>query len=216
MEAEGTAPEVSEAARAAKQTPAPEAKRRDTRKRSITIFIVVSLINVGLLAFLWAQLLTPAQNASQNPGQANASDPLIGHPAPDFTLAVLGPHGAATLTLSSFKGKPVMLNVWNSTCGPCVDEAPLLEKQWQQVKAQGVVFIGIDFQDTKSDGLSFLQKYGITYPNVLDMTGSIAINYGVTGTPESIFINRQGIVVSRVAYELTAQTLQRNLQLITR
>ncbi len=109
-----------------------------------------------------------------------------------------------------------MLNVWNSACGPCVNEAPLLQSQWQHVQSQGVVFIGIDFQDTKSDGLSFLKKYGVTYPNVLDASGSTAINYGVTGTPETIFIDRQGVVVSRVPYELTEQTLQSNLQLIFR
>jgi cytochrome c biogenesis protein CcmG/thiol:disulfide interchange protein DsbE len=97
-----------------------------------------------------------------------------------------------------------------------VNEAPLLQSQWQHVQSQGVVFIGIDFQDTKSDGLSFLKKYGVTYPNVLDASGSTAINYGVTGTPETIFIDRQGVVVSRIPYELTEQTLQSNLQLIFR
>ena len=109
-----------------------------------------------------------------------------------------------------------MLNVWNSACGPCVNEAPLLQSQWQHLQSQGVVFIGIDFQDTKSDGLSFLKKYGINYLNVSNVNCSTAINYGVTGTPETICINRQGVVVSRVPYELTKQTLLSNLQLIFR
>ena len=203
MEAEGTASELA-------QTAQPKG-RKSSHRRSITIFIVVSLLNVGLLALLWSQLLTPARN-----GQANSSDPLVGHPAPNFTLDTLSLHTALPISLASFKGKPVMLNVWSSTCGPCVDEAALLQSQWQRVQPHGVVFIGIDFQDAKSDGLSFLQKYGITYPNVMDVTGSTAISYGVTGTPETIFINRQGIVASRVVGELTRQTLQSNLQLISR
>ena len=184
--------------------------KKGSRKRSITIFILVSLLNVGLLVFLWTQLLTPAQNAAQ------VRDPLVGHPAPNFTLDALSLHPTASISLANFKGKPVVLNVWNSTCGPCVDEASLLQSQWQRVKSQGIVFIGIDFQDTRSDGLSFLRKYGVTYPNVLDGSGSTAINYGVTGTPETIFIDRQGVVVSRVPLELTEQTLQSNLQLISR
>jgi cytochrome c biogenesis protein CcmG, thiol:disulfide interchange protein DsbE len=192
-------------------TPVPERKR--SRKRNITIFIVVTLLNIGLLIFLWTQLLTPAQNTAS--GQSRATDPLIGHPAPNFTLDALNLHPAASISLVSFKGKPVVLNVWNSACGPCINEAPLLQSQWQRVKSQGVVFIGIDFQDTQSDGLSFLKKYGITYINVLDASGSTAINYGVTGYPETIFIDRQGIVVSRVPYELTRQSLQSNLQLIS-
>jgi cytochrome c biogenesis protein CcmG, thiol:disulfide interchange protein DsbE len=211
MEARGTVPENSQA-----QKQIPAAGRKGSRKRSITIFAIVSLLNVGLLVFLWTQLLTPAQNAAQGRSQAGFNDPLVGHPAPNFTLGVLSLHSAAPISLINFKGKPVVLNVWNSTCVPCVSEAALLQSQWQRVQSKGVVFIGIDFQDTKSDGLSFLQKYGITYPNVLDMSGSTAISYGVTGTPETLFIDRQGVVVSRVSSELTEQMLQSNLQLITR
>lgn len=197
---------------AAGQAPiaAAEPARKRSRRRSIIIFSVISLINVGLLIFLWTQLLTPAQNANQ------VKDPLIGHPAPNFTLAALNPgkHGPVTISLANFKGRPVVLNVWNSTCIPCIAEAPLLERQWQQTRARGVVFLGIDFQDTQSDGLKFLQKYAVTYPNVLDATGATTINYGVTGTPETLFINRQGVVVSRVIGQLTQQTLQSNLQKI--
>jgi cytochrome c biogenesis protein CcmG, thiol:disulfide interchange protein DsbE len=207
MEAKGTAPEI---AQVEKHIPAPG--RKGSRKRRITIFVVVSLLNAGLLIFLWTQLLTPAQNQNQT----NSTDPLIGHAAPNFTLDALSLHTAPAISLASFKGKPVVLNVWNSACVPCVQEAPLLQSQWQRVQSQGIVFLGIDFQDTKSDGVGFLQKYGITYPNVLDATGSTAISYGVTGAPETIFINRQGIVISRVIGELTVQTLQSNLQFISR
>lgn len=209
MEAEGTPSEVDQA-----EKPEPARGRKSSRRRNITIFIVVSVLNVGLLALLWTQLLTPAQNAGQN--QANAADPLIGHAAPNFTLDALSLQAAPAISLASYKGRPVMLNVWSSTCVPCVDEASLLQAQWQRVKSQGIVFLGIDFQDVKSDGLSFLHKYGITYLNVLDATGSTAISYGVSATPETIFINRAGIVASRVVGQLTEQTLQSNLQLISR
>lgn len=211
MEDKSTA---SESLQAKQQAPVPGRKR--SRKRSITIFLVVSLLNIGLLVFLWTQLLTPAQNAAQGQSQANANDPLIGHAAPNFTLDALNPRPVAPISLADFKGKPVVLNVWNSTCVPCVNEAHLLQTLWQKVKSQGVVFIGIDFQDFKSDGLSFLQKYGVTYPNVIDASGSTAISYGVTATPETLFINRQGVVVSRVISELTEQTFENNLQLISR
>lgn len=211
MEAKSTA---SESLQAKQQTTRPG--KKGSRKRSITIFLVVSLLNVGLLVFLWTQLLTPAQNAAQGQSQANANDPLIGHPAPNFTLDALNKQPAAPISLADYKGRPVVLNVWNSTCVPCVNEAPLLQSFWQRVKSQGVVFIGIDFQDFKSDGLSFLQKYGVTYPNVIDASGSTAISYGVTATPETLFINRKGVVVSRVISELTEQTFDSNLQLISR
>ncbi len=189
--------------------------RKSTRKRSITIFIVVSLLNVALLGLLWSQLLTPARNTDTSQGGVS---PLVGKPAPNFTLATLNANSASTISLASFKGRPVVINVWNSTCAPCMEETPLLQTAWQHIQSQGqgVVFLGMDFQDARSDGLSFLQKYGVTYPNVLDASGSVAISYGVTATPETIFINHQGVVVQKVIGELTTQTLQSNLQLVSR
>jgi len=203
-----------EIAQAQEQKSVPGKKR--SRKRSIVIFSVVTLLNIALLAFLWTQLLTPAPIATQGSNQSSTSDPLIGHPAPNFTLDALNVHPDTPISLSSFKGKPVILNVWNSTCVPCMDEAHLLQSSWQKVQPQGVVLIGIDFQDLKGDGMNFLKKYGVTYQNVLDVSGSTAISYGVTATPETLFINRQGVVVSRVIAELTEQSFQQNLQLITR
>ncbi len=175
------------------------------------IVVGVSLVNLALLVLLGSQLLTPAQN------QSNAgSSPLIGHPAPDFTLAVLSAHaGAASkMHLADLKGKPIVLNFWASWCIPCQHEAPLLQATWQSVQRQGIVFLGIDFQDARSAGLTFLHTYGITYSNVADDTGSTAINYGVSGVPETFFLDRHGVIVSKVIGELTAQTMQRNLQLL--
>ena len=190
--------------------------RRRSRKRSIIIFTVVSLLNVGLLALLWSQLLTPAQNQTSTGN--DAPGPLQGKPAPDFTLATLTALSASQgskIDLASFKGKPVVLNFWASSCGPCHEEAPMLQTSWKHVQSKGVVFIGIDFQDTQSDGLGFLHQYAITYPNALDSGGSTAIHYGVIYTPTTFFINREGIVVRSIPREMTAKELQSGLQLLT-
>lgn len=188
--------------------------RKNRRKRSIIIFVVVSLLNIGLLALLWTQLLTPAQSLTA--GRTTTVDPLVGHPAPAFTLAALNtPTRHTTLSLKDLRGKAIVLNVWASWCVPCNQEAPMLQTAWKQAQGKDVVFLGIDFQDSSSDALTFLHKYGISYPNVLDANGSVSIDYGVTGVPETIFINANGTVVSTVRQQLTAQALQRNLQLIT-
>ena len=93
---------------------------------------------------------------------------------------------------------------------------PLLESSWKQAQAQGkdVVFLGIDFQESNSDATNFLQRYGITYPAVLDARGLVASKYGITSLPDTIFIDRDGMVKSKVLQQLTAQALASNLQLI--
>ncbi len=184
---------------------------KSTRKRRIITLFGMSFFCVALLTLLGSQLLVPAQNQSNT-----TSSPLLGHRARDFTLAALSARPAPAIHLASFKGKPVMLNFWASWCDPCKHEASLLEATWQHVRGQGVVFIGIDFEDRQSDGLSFLQTYGITYPNAIDASGSVAINYGVTGVPETVFIDRRGVIVGKVIGELTEQTLESNLQLFAR
>ena len=92
----------------------------------------------------------------------------------------------------------------------------LPKSTWKRLQAQGkdVVFLGIDFQESSSDATSYLQQYGITYPAVLDANGSVAIKYGVTSLPQTIFINRNGTVTNREPRELSAQVLSSDIQSI--
>jgi cytochrome c biogenesis protein CcmG/thiol:disulfide interchange protein DsbE len=191
----------------AENVPVQASMHKGKRKHRILIFCAVSLCNIGLLALLWTQLLTPASGSQ--------SSSFIGHTAPNFSLAMLRPtNQQSMLTLADFKGQAIVLNFWASWCGPCKEEAPLLEHSWQQVQGKNVVFLGIDFQESSSNALNFLQSYHITYPTALDTHGSVANKYAVTSLPVTIFVNHNGIIVSREAQELTAQILANNLRLI--
>src|SRR5258708_21159859 len=136
----------------AENAPVQGSVHKNKRRCRMPIFCVVSLLNVRITALILTQLQTPAQTA--------VSDPIVGHPAPDFSLAMLRPvTGKSALSLSNFKGKPVVLNFWASWCAPCKEESPLLERTWKQVQAQGkdAVILAADFQDSNTDGMSFLQ-----------------------------------------------------------
>jgi cytochrome c biogenesis protein CcmG/thiol:disulfide interchange protein DsbE len=195
------------------QETAPHQQRKGITKRSIITFVVVSMLNVALLALLWTQLLTPAHNQSSkgfgmSSGLGDASSLLVGKAAPDFRLATLDGSGK-TIQLADLKGKPLILNFWASWCTGCIEEVPFLQKTLPTLQSQGIVFVGIDGQEKASDALAFVQKHNLVSLDVQDtLDGSTAISYGVTGFPETVFIKRTGMVAAKWIGPLNEQGLQ--------
>ncbi len=195
-------------------------QKKRSRKRNITIFVVVSVLNVALLVLLWTQLTTPASQVSKSAATVgDISSPLIGKAAPDLTL--VKPNGSFGSTLkmsiSQFKGKPVILNFWATWCVPCNDEAPFLKTIVPKLQAQGIQYISINAAaESPGDIDAFNQKYGITFPGVQDtVTGSTAVAYGVATIPVTVFINREGIIKAMWNVQLTDAGLKLELSKIT-
>jgi cytochrome c biogenesis protein CcmG/thiol:disulfide interchange protein DsbE len=113
--------------------------------------------------------------------------------APDFTLRRLD--GGTKLALASLRGKGVVLNFWASWCAPCKEEIPALEQAWRDQRGRGLVFVGVDVEDAASDARSFARRHGITYPLVRDPHARLLTRYNVPHLPETLFVNRAGIIV---------------------
>ena len=113
--------------------------------------------------------------------------------APDFTLGRLDRPG--DLQLASLRGKPVVLNFWASWCYPCKQEAPTLERAWKQHDGR-VVVLGVDVNDFSGDARKFMRKHGLTYPVVHDNRNATSPKYGLTGLPETFFVDPRGRVVA--------------------
>jgi cytochrome c biogenesis protein CcmG/thiol:disulfide interchange protein DsbE len=147
---------------------------------------------VGLVVLLFALLVW---KLTSNRGGALAAEATQGKQprAPDFTLPRLDRSG--DLTLSSLRGKAVLVNMWASWCIPCKDEAPVLEKTWLDNRRRGLVVVGLDAKDFRSDARSFMRKFDLTYPVVYDGPGTTLGHYGVTGFPETYVVDRQGRIV---------------------
>ncbi len=117
-------------------------------------------------------------------------------PAPALTLRRLDAPG--TLSLASLRGKVVAVNFWASWCGPCRDEAPLLERTWMEDRAKGLVVLGIDANDFAGDARRFMRAHGLTYPVLHDAHGSTLGHWGVPGLPTTFVVDRRGRVVAKV------------------
>lgn len=114
-------------------------------------------------------------------------------PAYNFSRPRINVDSSGDLSLPSLRGKVVVVNFWQSYCEPCHTEARALEAVSNQWKGKGVVFLGVDEIDLVSAARKFMKRYGITYPTVSD-NGPLVGRYGVTGYPETFFIDRQGQV----------------------
>jgi cytochrome c biogenesis protein CcmG, thiol:disulfide interchange protein DsbE len=132
-------------------------------------------------------------------GGGVASKLKNGHPvaAPGFSLSRLGKPGK--LALASYRGRPVVLNFFASWCVPCAKESRTLEASWKRWQPAGVVVVGVDWQDFSGDAKRFVSKHGLTYPVVRTSSGDVVNAYGVTGVPETFFVDRRGRVVAHVA-----------------
>lgn len=114
-------------------------------------------------------------------------------------------------TLDDMKGKLVVLNFWASWCVSCREEAAELERYWQENKDE-VLVIGIAIQDEKEAAIKFASYYGKTYTLGLDEDGKAAIDYGVSGVPETFLIDKTGVVRHKEVGPVTAARLKELMQ----
>lgn len=159
---------------------------------AVVALLIVILLVVGLMNRGTSTAIDDALETGQRP------------PAPALTLPVLVsgpgiPPVGKDLSLADLKGDVVLLNLWASWCGPCKEEAPVLEDIWRRYRAKGVTVLGIDIQDLSSDAREFIREYGLTYPSLRDGTDESKSALEATGVPETYLIDRKGRIALHIA-----------------
>jgi peroxiredoxin len=135
---------------------------------------------------------TFAQHLAEQAKRESQAHPLVGKPAPDFSLELLA---GGEMKLSDAKGKnAVVLDFWATWCPPCQAELPVVTKLLAGYKDKGVLFFAVNQQEDPAKIRSFLQSIKVDPPVALDRQGSAGALYQVTGNPETVVIDKEGIV----------------------
>jgi cytochrome c biogenesis protein CcmG, thiol:disulfide interchange protein DsbE len=119
--------------------------------------------------------------------------PHQGFHAPDLTLTTLDGN---TISLSDFRGQPVILNFWATWCPPCRAEMPVLQQVFQDYKETGLMILTVNStaHDSPSAVQNFVSEYNLAIPILLDDQGKATKNYQVSSLPTTYFIDRDGVI----------------------
>ncbi len=129
-----------------------------------------------------------------------------GDPVPTTTLPLL--EGDGSESLADYEGRWVLVNFWASWCIPCRAEAPALEEFQKQHGSSRFTVLGIDTQDLSGDARAFVERYGLSYPQLRDGNGDNADEYGTTGVPENFLVDPKGKVRLVVAGPIGEEKLR--------
>lgn len=157
------------------------------QKRTVYILLMTGVIAIGVIVTLIVM-------RQRTPQQAGIDSLVVGKQAPDFTLQSLD---GVQVSLSQFRGQPVVINFWASWCLPCREEMPELVRAYEAHKGEGLIILGLNltYSDSLPDIEAFASEFKISFPILLDEDGTVAGRlYQIPGVPTTIFINRDGTI----------------------
>jgi len=119
--------------------------------------------------------------------------PRQGFSAPGFTLEELE---GEVVSLSDLRGQVVVINFWASWCPPCREEMPALERVYREIRSEGVELLAVNttYQDSLTEARSFVERYDLTFPILVDAEGEAARRYQLRALPSTFFVDADGVI----------------------
>ena len=151
----------------------------------------------------------PVAENTEAPTESQATEPES-HPAPDFTMLDMDGN---EVTLSSFFGKPIVLNFWASWCGPCKMEMPEIQKFYEQY-GEEIHFLLVSVDDSVDSAKTFLAGTEYTFPVYFDTTSAGAYTYGASSIPLTYFIDAEGNLTAYYMGAMSEGILQQGVDMI--
>lgn len=195
------------------------------RTRRLRPLAIAQLAALALVAALFALLVWKVAYGSSGAGLVAAIKKGQQPAAPSFDLPVIWSRPGIwparvrpaladdRVQLDELRGTPVVLNFWASWCIPCKEEAPFLAAAARAHRRE-VAFLGVDIQDFTSDAHRFLRKLDVPYSSVRETGDKIHTAYGLTGVPETYYIDGRGRIVAHARGAVSREELERDIALL--
>jgi cytochrome c biogenesis protein CcmG/thiol:disulfide interchange protein DsbE len=150
-----------------------------------TAGLVLGYLQIALAAILAIVFLAIAIPQREPPAAR------LGAKAPSFTLTTFD---GEAVSLHDLQGEVVLVNFWASWSEDSEQEAPVLQNAYDQLRDEGVIFLGVDYVDTQAEAQAFLERFGVAYLAGPDLGTQISEVFGIRGVPETYVISPEGVV----------------------
>ena len=167
-----------------------EKNHQGGKKSNLRIILIIPIVFIALYVFVSLQNKTPPA-IDIEPDQTRQ-----GPPAPNFTLQDMD---GRMVSLSDYKGKVVLLNIWATWCPPCVAEAPSIDKLHKMFEDEDFSLLAVSIDEGGKKAVEdFMKKKNLNFPVLLDPEGRVARLYQTTAVPESFIIRKDGTLDNRI------------------
>lgn len=190
-------------------------------KKKVLVIVIVLVAVIAAAAFAYNRFLPGASNYTSLNGQKSTDTHFDDNesaeglsPAEDFSMISMD---GRELALSNLQGKPVVLNFWASTCGPCKREMPEFQSAYEEY-GDRVDFVMLNVPnfngETNEDALALIQNSGYTFPVYFQIGEEASIKYGVTSIPRTYFITAEGTIATYAFGSISKEALTNGIEMI--
>ena len=176
-------------------------------KRRLVFFLLSMTPVIAIIALLfWGQLRSDGNPGGVLVHEESAESQVAVREAPDFAGFDLVT--GLPVNVVALRGRIVMVDFWSSWCAACRIEAADLAQVYREYDGAPVEFVGIAVWDRPGDAQDHIERYGVTYLNIIDAQGTTAVSYGVRGVPEKFFLDAEGCIVRKLIGPVSAEEMR--------